>query len=204
MLGVGLVKERAVEQILIKLHDPRARDGWLELHRECRILLLNGTLALIHPSVFPGRRQGKQWVAKPYAPPGTRLDAPAASRAAGPAASSAAGPAPFRFGPWQVSVSRLSNGAPDEAVRSLPPASLGVWDVLSGSFAYQLPAYESYTIAPAQRAAVPALSALGKAWPQLVEAIPQVVGSGARLDDQAPVLVELAFSRGSVTEGTPP
>jgi hypothetical protein len=184
MLGVGLVKERAVEQILTRLHDPQARDGWLELHKDCRILFSKGRLALIHPSVFPGRREGRQWVAEPYAPHETRLKAPENGS-----------PSPSRFGPWRVSLRRLPNGVPDQALRPLPPASLGVWDVLSGSFAYQLPAHASYAIAPAQRAAVPALSALGKAWPVLVEAIPQVVGCGARLDDQAGVVVELAFLR---------
>lgn len=197
MLGVGLVKEKAVEQILTRLHDPRVRNGWLELHRDCRILLSNGMLALIHPAVFPGRRQGRQWVAEPYAPPGTRLEAPVAG-------DDAPEPAPLRFGPWRVSLSRLPNGAPDDPLHPQPPASLTVWDVLSGSFAYRLPAHASYTIAPAQRAMVPALSALGKAWPALVEALPQVVGSGARFDDQALVVVVLAFSRESVTEKTLP
>jgi len=43
---------------------------------------------------------------------------------------------------------------------------------------------------------VPALQAVGKAWPALLMAIPQVVGSGAQVQGGEPVVVELVYAGG--------
>jgi len=58
-LGIGLVGEKAVLQLLERLRAPRVREGWLALRKESRVLLAAGTLAFLRPSVFPGARRGR-------------------------------------------------------------------------------------------------------------------------------------------------
>ncbi len=151
-------------------------------------MLVGGTLAFIHPDAFPGQHEGRQWVPAPHVQPGTLL-APPPDLARGQL-----DPDPLRFGPWRVLLRRSGRaGLPQRPVSPRPAASLGLWEVLSGSFAYELPAHASYEIAPTERAAVPALIALGKAWPALLMAIPQVVGVGETQAREATVIIELTY-----------
>ena len=54
-LGVGLIKDKPLKQLLARIALPAAqwRDGWLSLKKEARALLRGTTLVLFR-DVFPG------------------------------------------------------------------------------------------------------------------------------------------------------
>ena len=136
-----------------------------------------------------GHHEGRLWVRTPHMQPGEAVPAPPADAVRGPTIS---------FGPWRVRITRCAQGSSlgpgaDTSDVARPAAALGLWEVLSGRFAYVLPVHERYAIGSTDRVVVPALRALGKAWQALVLATPQVVGCGAEMGGRAAVTVEVWF-----------
>jgi len=123
-LGVGLIKEKPLLQLLERLALPAAkrRDGWLSLKKEARALLVGTTLVLFR-DIFPGHHEGRVWVAEPAAPAGTPV-----GRA----------PSTARLGGWQLT---LREGA------ASTPGPVTLWSFLSGRFEASLSEASSYATA---------------------------------------------------------
>ena len=160
-LGVGLVKDKPLKQLLARLVLPPAkrRDGWLTLKKEARALLVGTTLVLMR-DVFPGHHEGRVWVADNHAPVGTPVGPP-------PSAAS--------LGSWRVTL--RTDGPP-------APAAGTLWTFLSGRFAVALPEAASYAVAATRRregdkaghfeCVTPGLQGIEGAWPGMIAAVPQL------------------------------
>lgn len=207
-LGIGLVKEKAVEQLLERIRLPvgakKQRDGWLALKKESRVLLSDGWLAFFRPGAFPGHHVGRNWVSTPHAPPGTLLYHPPEgeetaayqlgawrvrlSRAGGNGATGALAP---RGGGGSIDPSDKPNAqthspiAPPPSASDPPLGSISLWEILSGRFEYTLPARSEYRVAEVietkggfARAEAHALRHVASTWQGMLQAIPQVVEGG--------------------------
>ena len=190
MLGCGLVKERPIQLLIERLRKPAhlRRDGWLALKRENRALLTGTTLVIFAAPVFPGRHDGRVWVAAPHAPEGTSLPAPRTAK-----------PTEAQMGLWTVRLTAGADGGDGDGGRdegdlgSRGSAPAAVWPVVAGVVRYTLPGHASYAVGSATHPQVDALSKLrGETWGVLMGAFPQIVGVGEPTEGR--VLVEIVCS----------
>ena len=182
-LGVGLIKDKPLKQLLARIALPAAkrRDGWLSLKKEARALLVGTTLVLFR-DVFPGHHEGRVWVADSPAPVGTPVAPP---------------PSAARLGGWQVTLRLVTDALP-------APAAVTLQAFLSGKFAVALPEAASYAATATRRregdkaghyeCATPGLQGLEGAWPGIIAAVPQLTPVDVPMD-ASPIVVEYEYLR---------
>ena len=199
-LGVGLIKEKPLKQMLARLAlpAPKRRDGWLALKKETRAILCDTTLVLFR-DVFPGHHAGRVWVPEPPAPVGTAVAPPPSSarlggwrvtlRHAGQPVGTGAGGGAVNADAGTADGADGADGAPPPLPTS-PARPVELPELLSGRFTLVLPVAAGYAVGETQKCVMPALGALEARWPGMVTAIPQLVPVGELLPGTVAVTYE--------------